>query len=74
MHHISNQLNFYPAQGESIACEWSSPAFAHENRIPSSRNEELIRKLLDLEEKIKILENRVVGAGVQMGNIMFQSF
>ncbi len=31
-------------------------------------------KLMDLEEKVKILENRVVGAGVQMGSIVFQSF
>ncbi len=31
-------------------------------------------RLSDLEEKVKLLEHRVVGAGVQMGSILFQSF
>ena len=34
----------------------------------------LYHQVLDLEEKIKILENRVVGAGVQLGNLVCQSF
>jgi hypothetical protein len=34
----------------------------------------LYRHILDLEEKIKILENRVVSSGVQMGGCVFQSF
>ncbi len=37
-------------------------------------HEEILCKMRDLEEKIKLLENRVVGAGVQMGNFVFQSF
>jgi hypothetical protein len=36
--------------------------------------ESLICRLADLESKMKILENRVVGAGVQMGSFVFQSF
>jgi hypothetical protein len=74
MQRISSQLNINPAQGESSASEWNSHTLVQENRTSSSGNEELFRKLLDLEEKIKIIENRVVGAGVQMGNIVFQSF
>jgi len=34
----------------------------------------LITRLGDLEEKIKVMENRVVGTGVQMGSQVFQSF
>jgi hypothetical protein len=34
----------------------------------------LMRKLQDLEEKLKVIENRVVGAGVQLGGLVFQSF
>jgi len=34
----------------------------------------LTRRLQDLEEKLKVIENRVVGAGVQMGGLVFQSF
>jgi len=34
----------------------------------------LYRRILDLEEKIKILENRVAGSGVQLGGYVFQSF
>jgi len=34
----------------------------------------LYHRVLDLEEKIKILESRVVGAGVQLGGLVFQSF
>jgi hypothetical protein len=37
-------------------------------------DDSIYRKMIDLEEKIKLLENRVVGAGVQMGNVVFQSF
>ena len=36
--------------------------------------EALNRRLLDMQEKIKILENRVVGSGVQLGSCVFQSF
>jgi chromosome segregation ATPase len=36
--------------------------------------EAMVRRIADLEEKIKLLENRVVGAGVQMGSFVFQSF
>jgi hypothetical protein len=36
--------------------------------------EALNRQLLDMKEKIKILENRVVGSFVQMGSCVFQSF
>jgi hypothetical protein len=32
------------------------------------------RKMMDMEAKIKILENRVVGSGVQLGNCVFPSF
>jgi hypothetical protein len=37
-------------------------------------DDSIYRTITDLEEKIKIFENRVVGAGVQMGGIVFQSF
>jgi hypothetical protein len=40
----------------------------------SSKYDGLHRQLLDMQKKIKILENRVVGSGVQMGNCVFQSF
>jgi hypothetical protein len=40
----------------------------------SNSSDTLYRRILDLEEKIKLLENRVVGAGVQLGNLVFQSF
>jgi len=36
--------------------------------------DQLYRRVLDLEEKIKIPESRVVGAGVQLGGLVFQSF
>ena len=36
--------------------------------------EAMARRIADLEDKIKLLENRVVGAGVQMGSFVFQSF
>jgi uncharacterized protein YoxC len=36
--------------------------------------EAMVRRIADLEDKIKLLENRVVGAGVQMGSFVFQSF
>jgi hypothetical protein len=36
--------------------------------------EAMSRRIADLEDKIKLLENRVVGAGVQMGSFVFQSF
>jgi hypothetical protein len=36
--------------------------------------EAMARSLADLEDKIKLLENRVVGACVQMGSFVFQSF
>jgi uncharacterized protein YoxC len=42
--------------------------------IQDTNTETIARKIADMEEKIKILENRVVGAGVQMGSFVFQSF
>jgi hypothetical protein len=36
--------------------------------------EALNHRLLDMQEKVKILENRVVGSGVQLGSCVFQSF
>jgi hypothetical protein len=39
-----------------------------------SKYDTLHRQLQDMQEKIKILENRVVGSSVQMGNCVFQSF
>jgi hypothetical protein len=47
------------------------PMPAASSRDPDSV---LYRRIWDLEEKIKILENRVVGAGVQLGGCVFQSF
>lgn len=53
------------------------------NRISSTKTSEsvgepsvesLTRQIADMQEKIKILENRVVGSGVQMGSCVFQSF
>jgi len=56
----------------------SSLPVGKENVIPGIDNQHssatLYRRILDLEEKIKILENRVVGAGVQLGSLVFQSF
>jgi hypothetical protein len=40
----------------------------------NDETESVYKRMIDLEEKIKLLENRVVGAGVQMGNVVFQSF
>jgi hypothetical protein len=37
-------------------------------------NDSVYHRMIELEEKVKLLENRVVGAGVQMGNMVFQSF
>jgi hypothetical protein len=54
--------------------ELESRLFNKESANSLDNNEVLYRNLLDLEEKIKILENRVVGAGVQMGCMVFQSF
>lgn len=31
-------------------------------------------RLMDLEEKVKLVENWVIGAGMHMGSIVFQSF
>ena len=45
-----------------------------EENAPGASVEALSRQVADLQEKIKILENRVVGSGVQMGNCVFQSF
>ncbi len=39
-----------------------------------SKYDTLHCQLQDMQEKIKMLENRVVGSGVQMGNCVFQSF
>jgi hypothetical protein len=56
----------------------SSLPVGKENVIPGIDNQHssaaLYRRILDMEEKIKILENRVVGAGVQLGSLVFQSF
>jgi hypothetical protein len=41
---------------------------------PSQGETTLARKIQDLEEKLRIIENRVVGAGVQLGSFVFQSF
>jgi len=57
-----------------------SDGIPHTSRNTLSKTEEthlsesVARRIADLEEKIKILENRVVGAGVQMGSFVFQSF
>ena len=51
-----------------------SQLLAQKSPDSADSNQVVYRRLLDLEEKTKILENRVVGAGVQMGNIVFQSF
>lgn len=42
--------------------------------VGESNQEALHRQILDLQDKIKILEKRVVGSGVQLGNCVFQSF
>jgi len=49
----------------------ASPLLQEQSLEPESV---LYHRILDLEEKIKILENRVVGAGVQLGGCVFQSF
>jgi hypothetical protein len=41
---------------------------------PACEGDSLSRRLQDLEEKLKIVENRVVGAGVSLGGCVFQSF
>jgi hypothetical protein len=41
---------------------------------PACEEDSLSRRLQDLEEKLKIVENRVVGAGVSLGGCVFQSF
>ena len=42
--------------------------------LDSNTSDIMYRRILDLEEKIKILESRVVGAGVSLGSLVFQSF
>jgi hypothetical protein len=49
----------------------ASPLLQEQSLEPESV---LYHRILDLEEKIKILENRVIGAGVQLGGCVFQSF
>jgi hypothetical protein len=48
--------------------------FLDSNAPDKSDDSSLTRCLQDLEEKLKIVENRVVGAGVQLGSHVFQSF
>ena len=52
---------------------WMSPGKDPDD-LGESSMESLTHQIVDMQEKIKILENRVVGSGVQMGNCIFQSF
>jgi hypothetical protein len=52
---------------------WMSPGKDPDD-LGESSMESLTHQIADMQEKIKILENRVVGSGVQMGNCIFQSF
>jgi hypothetical protein len=57
-------------EDEFLAVPNQGPTFS----APTHEEDSLSRRLQDLEEKLKIVENRVVGAGVQLGGCVFQSF
>jgi hypothetical protein len=52
----------------------STPAETTDVSLLLDQDEVLLKRLADMENKIKILENRVVGAGVHLGGAVFQSF
>jgi hypothetical protein len=65
---LSRNLSAYDDDKENVK---QSSLSADPDQISSDI---LYRQILSLEETIKLLESRVVGAGVQLGGLVFQSF